>query len=71
MLDLADVQGLVLRGYTMPRARHLLLRVDSAAAGRALLGELVDGRLPLGIPDAQHEHLHRTVRGRATSAHGS
>ncbi len=43
MLDLADVQGLVLRGYTMPRARHLVLRVDSPAAGRRLLGELVDG----------------------------
>ena len=58
MLDLADVQGLVLRGYTMPRARHLLLRVDSAAAGRALLGELVDGRssrpqVTTGAPWAQ------------------
>ena len=43
MIDLADVQGVVLRGYTMPRARHLVLRVDSATAGRALLGTLVDG----------------------------
>ncbi len=43
MLDLADVQGVVLRGYTMPRARHLVLRVDSAPAARELLGSLVDG----------------------------
>jgi deferrochelatase/peroxidase EfeB len=43
MLDLADVQGLVVRGYTMPCARHLMLRVDSAPAGRELLGLLVDG----------------------------
>ncbi|MGR7027081.1 Dyp-type peroxidase [Geodermatophilus sp. URMC 62] len=43
MLDLADVQGVVLRGYTMPRARHLVLRVDAAAAGRELLGSLVAG----------------------------
>ncbi|MGK5110686.1 MULTISPECIES: Dyp-type peroxidase [unclassified Geodermatophilus] len=43
MLDLADVQGLVVRGYTMPRARHLVLRVDSAPAARELLGSLVDG----------------------------
>ena len=42
-LDLSDVQGLVVRGYAMPAARHLLLRVDSAPAARALLGSLVDG----------------------------
>ena len=43
VLDLGDVQGLVVRGYTMPVARHLLLRVDAAADARALLGSLVDG----------------------------
>ncbi|PRY50145.1 Dyp-type peroxidase family [Geodermatophilus tzadiensis] len=43
MLDLADVQGVVLRGYAMPHARHLLLQVDSPSAGRRLLGSLVDG----------------------------
>jgi len=42
-LDLADVQGLVVRGYTMPFARHLLLRIDDPAQGRRLLGSLVDG----------------------------
>jgi deferrochelatase/peroxidase EfeB len=43
VLDLSDVQGLVLRGYTMPTARHLVLRVASAPHARALLGSLVDG----------------------------
>ncbi|HZH23121.1 MAG TPA: hypothetical protein VEZ18_23300 [Geodermatophilus sp.] len=43
VLDLSDVQGVVVRGYKMPHARHLLLRVDSAPAARALLGSLVDG----------------------------
>ncbi|MFD2091513.1 Dyp-type peroxidase [Blastococcus deserti] len=42
-LDLADVQGLIVRGYTMPRARHLLLRIDEPAAARRLLASLVDG----------------------------
>ena len=42
-LDLADVQGLVVRGYTMPFARHLLLRIDDPVAARRLLGSLVDG----------------------------
>ncbi len=43
MLDLSDVQGLVVRGYKMPHARHLLVRIDSVPAARALLGSLVDG----------------------------
>ncbi len=43
MLDLSDVQGLVVRGYTMPTARHLVLRVDSAPRARALLASLLDG----------------------------
>ena len=43
MLDLGDVQGLVVRGYTMPVARHLLLRVDAAGDARTALGSLVDG----------------------------
>ncbi len=43
MLDLADVQGIVVRGYTMPVARHLPLRVDVARDARTWLGSLVDG----------------------------
>lgn len=42
-IDLADVQGLILRGYTMPIARHLGLSVREPAAARAFLGALADG----------------------------
>lgn len=43
MLDLGDVQGLIVRGYTMPVARHVLMRVVSAGDARKGLGSLVDG----------------------------
>jgi len=43
VLDLADVQGIIVRGYTMPVARHLLMRVDAADDARKGLGSLVDG----------------------------
>lgn len=39
-VDLADVQGLILRGYTMPVARHLGLTVRDPAAARAFLATL-------------------------------
>ena len=42
-LDLADIQGFVLRGYRMPMARHFLLTVGAAAAARRQLGRLVSG----------------------------
>jgi Dyp-type peroxidase family len=42
-LDLADIQGYILRGYTMPGVRHFLLRVDNAAAARRFLGGLASG----------------------------
>ena len=42
-LDLADIQGLILRGYNMPYARLFVLRVDSPAAAKRFLGSLVDG----------------------------
>ena len=48
-LDLADVQGVVVRGYRMPHARHLLLRVDDPAPARAFLGSLVDDGGPLQV----------------------
>jgi deferrochelatase/peroxidase EfeB len=43
VVDLSDIQGLVVRGYGMPTACHLLVRVDSARDARVLLGQLVDG----------------------------
>jgi Dyp-type peroxidase family len=42
-VNLADVQGLILRGYTMPVARHLGLRVQEPAGARALLTGLTNG----------------------------
>ena len=42
-LDLADIQGFVLRGYRMPMVRHFLLAVGSPAQARRQLGLLVSG----------------------------
>jgi len=39
-LDLADIQGIVLRSYKMPVLRNLILRVDDAARVKALLSTL-------------------------------
>ncbi len=42
-LDLADIQGLILRAYRMPMVRHFLLRVGDPAQARRQLGSLVSG----------------------------
>ena len=42
-LDLADIQGFILRGYRMPMVRHFLLTVGDPAKARKLLGRLVSG----------------------------
>lgn len=42
-LDLADIQGFVLRGYRMPMVRHFLLTVGVPAEARRLLGRFVSG----------------------------
>ena len=42
-LDLADIQGFVLRGYRMPMVRHFLLTVGIPAQARRQLGRLVSG----------------------------
>ena len=42
-LDLADIQGFVLRGYAMPMVRHFLLTVGAPAQARRQLGRLVSG----------------------------
>ncbi|MEA2136299.1 MAG: hypothetical protein QOC68_4208 [Solirubrobacteraceae bacterium] len=38
-LELASIQGFVVRGYRLPSAGYLFLRVDDAARARALLAE--------------------------------
>jgi deferrochelatase/peroxidase EfeB len=42
-LDLDDIQGMVLRRYPMPVARHVLLTVRDPAAARAALGRMASG----------------------------
>ena len=42
-LDLADIQGFILRGYRMPMVRHFLLTVATPAHARRQLGRLVNG----------------------------
>ena len=42
-LDLADIQGFVLRGYAMPMVRHFLLTVATPGQARRQLGRLVSG----------------------------
>jgi deferrochelatase/peroxidase EfeB len=43
VLDLADIQGFVVRGYRMPMVRHFSLSVGDAAHARKLLGRLISG----------------------------
>ena len=48
-LDLADLQGNVLRGYRMPCVRHLILEVADPSAARRWLAASVSGRAD-GVP---------------------
>jgi Dyp-type peroxidase family len=43
LLNLADIQGFILRGYRMPMLRHFLLTVGDPRAARKILGKLVSG----------------------------
>jgi Dyp-type peroxidase family len=40
-IDLADIQGNILRGYTFPCAAYLFLRIDDPAKARALMGRML------------------------------
>lgn len=40
-VNLADIQGNVLRGYTYPCAAYLFLRIDDPAKARALMGRML------------------------------
>src|SRR5258706_12294533 len=40
-VDLADVQGNIVRGYNLPVARHDVLRVDDARLAGSALGKVV------------------------------
>jgi len=43
MIDYADVQGTVLRGYRVDLARHFVLSVADVGRARTFLGQLADG----------------------------
>jgi deferrochelatase/peroxidase EfeB len=50
-VDLSDVQGLILRGYTnRPCARHYFLAVTDKAKARAALGKLARGEVAAPLP---------------------
>ena len=42
-LTLADIQGLILRGYNMATVRHFILRIDKADGAKRFIGNLVSG----------------------------
>jgi deferrochelatase/peroxidase EfeB len=42
-LNLADIQGFIVRGYRMPMVRHFLLSVVDPRVARKILGRLVNG----------------------------
>ncbi len=42
-LELADIQGLILRGYNMPAVRYFLLRVDNPQGAKEFLHDLTQG----------------------------
>jgi deferrochelatase/peroxidase EfeB len=48
LIDYADVQGTILRGYRVDLARHFILSITDAAAARAFVGNLVTGAA--GLP---------------------
>ena len=48
-VELADIQGNVLRGYTYPTAAYIFLRIDDVAKGKALLERMLP-RITTGEP---------------------
>jgi Dyp-type peroxidase family len=48
-LDLADIQGFILRGYNMPAVRYFVLRIDSPSAAGEFLSDFVNGD-PSSVP---------------------
>lgn len=60
-LDLADVQGNILRGYhRMEHVRHLVARVTDPVAARAVLGACTDGSAPAQVTSATRWQGDRT-----------
>jgi deferrochelatase/peroxidase EfeB len=49
-VELSDVQGLIVRGYNMPKARHYFLAVADKPKARAALGKLARGEVEAPLP---------------------
>jgi deferrochelatase/peroxidase EfeB len=49
-LDLADIQGTILRGYRVTYVRHFVLHVTDPPGARRFLGHLAHGHRALGVP---------------------
>ena len=46
-LNVADIQGFVLRGYNFPFARYLLLELEGPEKGRDFIGQIIP-HIPTG-----------------------
>ena len=69
-LELASIQGFVVRGYRLPSAGYLFLRIDDAARARALLAEITPRRAhrralgaQAGVRDQRRLHATPGLRG--------
>ncbi len=65
-VDLADIQGNVLRGYTMPAAAYLFLRIEDPVRARALLARMlphVATAAPWDTPPATAMNVSLTYSG--------
>ena len=79
MIDFADVQGNILRGYRMPRVRYLILEVADRSAARRWLAASISGggdgvpqitTRALGGKQARHLLQHwPDLRGTARARH--
>jgi deferrochelatase/peroxidase EfeB len=57
-LDLADIQGNVLRSYGLPKARYICLHIAHAAAGRAFI-QAIRGKVTTALPWQSKERYPR------------
>ena len=65
-LNATDIQGFVLRGYNLPMARYLFLRLEDAKRGRDLIHRLLSqittgqrwdgGKPPVGTGHTSFSH---------------
>ena len=66
--DLSDIQGGVLRAYTMPAAAYLFLRIKDVAKGCRLLERMLPLVMTAGTSDPDGILTIRTLRLMANSS---